>query len=183
MNRPVQYRLLAAIKRRPWRRKLAPLLLLALAGCATAQMDCADLSKGACKLSFARLATDTSATLTGPNGFSLSYSSNPQAEATAQAFAAINRLVGLVGTVAAGRLPVVPTPDEGGADGAAWSGVQRRAVTPISGPLAPLSPPSPSSGAARERGWPASCPAVSRPGRVTAATPWMAEGLAMAGEV
>jgi hypothetical protein len=95
--------------------RLAPLLLLVpLAGCATANMDCTDLRQGACKLSFARFATDTSASLTGPNGFSLSYSSNPQAEATAQAFAAFNRLAGLV----ARQQP--PAEDE--ADGVAWRG-------------------------------------------------------------
>jgi hypothetical protein len=127
MNRPVQYRLLAAIKRQPWRRKLAPLLLLSLAGCATANMDCTDLRQGACKLSFMRLATDTSATLTGPDGFSLSYSSNPQAEATAQAFAAINRLAGLV----ARQQP--PAEDE--ADGVAWRPAPKESfAVPIANP-------------------------------------------------
>jgi hypothetical protein len=124
------------------------LFLLVLAGCATANMDCTDLRQGACKLSFMRLAAATRANLTGPDGFSLSYSSNPQAEATAQAFAAINRLAGLV---AAGRVPAAPL------------------VQPDS--------------ELEERSRGRACPASYRPGRVTAATPWMIEGVAQAGEL
>lgn len=83
--------------------------LLALAGCATGSLDCADLRQGACKVSFQRFLTDTSATFTGPEGLGFTYSSNPNAAATAEAFAAIRTLTGLVATVATGR-PVLPTP-------------------------------------------------------------------------
>ncbi len=85
--------------------RLAPILLLGLAGCATGTLDCADLRQGACKVSFQRFLTDTSATFTGPEGLGFTYSSNPNAAATQEAFDAINRLAGLVGTVAAGRPP------------------------------------------------------------------------------
>jgi hypothetical protein len=85
--------------------RYAPMLLLGLAGCATGTLDCADLRQGACKVSFQRFLTDTSATFTGPEGLGFTYSSNPNAAATQEAFAAINRLAGLVGTVAAGRPP------------------------------------------------------------------------------
>jgi hypothetical protein len=130
-------------------------VILILTGCASANMDCTDLRQGACKVHFTRFATDTGATLTGPDGFSLSYSSNPQAEATAQAFAAINRLAGLV---AAGRAPVAsPQPFAPGPD------------SDVDEP--------------EERAAPRACPAVYRPRRVTAGTPWMIEGVAMAGEI
>jgi hypothetical protein len=90
--------------------RFAPVLLLGLVGCATGSLDCADLRQGACKVSFQRFLTDTSATFTGPEGLGFTYSSNPNAAATQEAFAAINRLAGLVGTVAAGRLPVPGSP-------------------------------------------------------------------------
>lgn len=148
--------------------KFAPLLLLALAGCSTATLDCADATRGACKVHFTRLATDVSASLTWPNGGGLTYSSNPQAQATAEAFAAINRLAGLVGTVAAGRLPVPGNPEPL---------VQPQPFIP--GPDSDVDEPE-----ERSRGpvAPRACPAAHRPARVTAATPWMAEGLAMAGQ-
>jgi hypothetical protein len=86
-------------------------LLLALGGCATGTLDCADLRQGACKVSFQRFFTDTSATFTGPEGLGFTYSSNPNAAATQEAFAAINRLAGLVG-----RVPAPPPV----ADGVRW---------------------------------------------------------------
>ena len=84
--------------------RLLPLLLLA--GCATATVDCADLRQGACKVSFQRVLTETAFSMTGPDGLGVVYSSNPDQAATAEAFAAINRLAGLVGIVA-GRPPAV----------------------------------------------------------------------------
>jgi hypothetical protein len=50
--------------------RYAPMLLLGLAGCATGNLECADLTKGDCRVSFQRILTDTSATFTGPNGLS-----------------------------------------------------------------------------------------------------------------
>ncbi len=96
--------------------RFAPVLLLGLAGCATGSLDCTDLRQGACKVSFQRLLTDTNATFAGPDGLGFTYSSNPNAASTQEAFAAINRLTGIVGSLAAGRLPsmgpapLVPTP-------------------------------------------------------------------------
>jgi hypothetical protein len=164
--------------------RLAPMLLLALAGCATANMDCTDLRQGACKLSFMRLATDTSANLTGPDGFSLSYSSNPQAEATAQAFAAINRLAGLV---AAGRAPATPLVEDGDADGVGWAPTDPgfRSVPirddmgiPISEQYQGLIEPTLEPSRVMR-----SCPATQSPRRVTDAAPVMASGVARAAEL
>jgi hypothetical protein len=120
--------------------RLAPLLLLALGGCAAGQLDCADLRQGACKVSFQRFLTDTSATFEGPDGLGFTYGSNPNAAATAEAFAAINRLAGLVGTVAVARPPtpapaapqeVDPDARPENPDEMAYSGARRRAFTRI----------------------------------------------------
>lgn len=75
---------------------LAPLLLLSLAGCATGALDCADLRQGACKVSFQRLFTDTSATFTGPDGLGFTYSSSPNAAAVQELAAAVRELATLV---------------------------------------------------------------------------------------
>jgi hypothetical protein len=96
MNRPAQYRLLAALKRQPWRRKLIPLLLLAMTGCSTADLDCADLRQGACKVHFTRFATDTSASFSGPEGLGFTYSSSPNAAAISELAAAVRALSDLV---------------------------------------------------------------------------------------
>lgn len=149
--------------------KFAPLLLFAVGGCATGQFDCSDLRQGACKASFARFGADTSASISGPDGFSLSYSSAPNAAATAEAFAAINRLAGLVGTVAAGRLPVPGNPEPL---------VQPQPFVP--GPDSDVDEPEERS---RVPVAPRACPAAYRPSRVTSATPWMVEGLAQAGDI
>jgi hypothetical protein len=165
--------------------RLAPILLLVLAGCATGRFDCTDLRQGACQASFMRFGADTSASISGPDGFSLSYSSAPNAAATAEAFAAINRLAGLVGTVTAGRPPVPDnsgpptyTPGQSEPDEMAGRSSGMRAPRPQAIVM--------SHNHSRENETPtllplpASCPAGSRPRRVTAATPWMVEGVARA---
>lgn len=90
--------------------RLAALLLVPLAGCATGSLDCTDLRQGACKVSFQRFLTDTSATFTGPDGLGFTYSSSPNAAATQEALAAINRLAGVVGGLATLRLPGAGAP-------------------------------------------------------------------------
>jgi hypothetical protein len=83
--------------------RLAPLLLLA--GCSTADLDCADLRQGACKVHFTRFATDTSASFTGPEGLGFTYSSSPNAAAIAELAAAVRTLAELVP-----RPPPAPLP-------------------------------------------------------------------------
>ncbi len=105
--------------------RLLPLLLLA--GCSTATLDCADLRQGACKVSFQRFATDTSLAFTGPEGLGFTYSSAPDAVATAAAFKALGDALGIVGGIAGARIglphapvPVVPSQPAEPDDGAAW---------------------------------------------------------------
>jgi hypothetical protein len=151
--------------------RLAPLLLLATAGCSTANLDCTDLRQGACKVHFTRFATDVGASLSGPQGFTMTYTSEPNSLATAEAFAAINRLAGLVG-----RVPAVPTPStgDGEADGVGWTVEMPLTAWPDTNNYA--NQQNPKIAAKSQR----SCPAGLKPRRVTAGTPWMVEGLAMA---
>jgi hypothetical protein len=164
---------------------LAPLLLLTLAGCAATNANCTDLRQGACKITSMRLFLDTGFGMTGPDGLSVNLSSNPNEMATAEAFAAINRLAGLV----AARQPAplvqpqsfIPGPDSNMDEPGrmAWRGSQRRAVTPITGSVAALAPAYPGT----DHGLSRACPAILTPSRVTAGTPWMVEGLAMAPDI
>jgi hypothetical protein len=105
-------------------------------------LDCADLRQGACKVSFQRFLTDTDATFTGPEGLGFSYSSNPNAAASKEAFAAINRLAGLVGSVAAGRLPTAEKPVELPLDPSVTERSSRDAPRPMVPYRAPVYTPS-----------------------------------------
>jgi hypothetical protein len=101
--------------------RLAPfLLLIPLTGCAVGSLDCS-AGPGQCKAGFQRFMTDTSVTLTTPDGGSFAYSSNPSAAATAEAFAAINRLAGLVAARPPAPLVSEPEPEDGEADGAQFT--------------------------------------------------------------
>lgn len=85
--------------------RLAPMLFLA--ACATGSLDCADLRQGACKVSFQRFLTDTSATFTGPEGLGFTYSSSPNAAVLAELAAAVRTLAELVPKPVPGPLPAM----------------------------------------------------------------------------
>jgi hypothetical protein len=82
-------------------------VLLLLGGCATGSLDCADLRQGACKVSFQRFATDTSATFTGPDGLGFTYSSSPNAAALAELATAVRLLAQRVPSPAQQPLPAM----------------------------------------------------------------------------